>query len=398
MSALITFGRNRMAYTAVRSLARRGIGAVVGDSYSPSMCFYSRHSDGHFVYPSPYRHPREFIDSLIGQARKRGCRVLIPMHEEGYIIARFRDRLEPHIKVPLAEEDQIMTLHDKGRFARLAGELDLPVPPTYMIDRIEEIDRIAGEITYPAVVKPRRAHGAFGLRYVRDAEELRRAFRDLVGRYHYAADELPIVQEYVRGSKHSVCMLWNRGRLRALCTFRFLREYPIEGGTAVLRISTREERMERIARRALEHLRWHGIAEAEFLLSPEGHPLLLEINPRFWGSLYQGVASGVDFPYLLYRMALDGDVEPVLDYPIGVKTRWLWGDWRALVDYIRRPLSQRKMLCDYLKFYRRDVSYDDFFWDDPMPFLVEMIYPLTSFFTKGTFNPVEEGSEYDREE
>jgi len=300
--------------------------------------------------------------------------------------------------VPLAEEDQIMTLHDKGRFARLAGELDLPVPRTYMVDRLEEIDRIAGEITYPAVVKPRRAHGAFGLRYVRDAEELRKVFGELVDRYHYASHELPIVQEFVGGSKHSVCMLFNRGRLRARCTFRFLREYPVEGGTAVLRISTREERMEMIARRVLEHLRWHGIAEAEFILTPERGPVLLEINPRFWGSLYQGVATGVDFPYLLYRMALDGDVEPVLDYPTGVKTRWLWGDWRALCDYVRHPISQRKMLVDYMKFYRRDVSYDDFYWDDPMPFLVEMVYPFVSFFTKGTFNPVEEGSEYDREE
>jgi len=398
VSALITFGRNRMAYTALRSLARRGIGAVVGDSYSPSMCFYSRHCDGHFIYPSPYRHPEGFIDSLIGQARKRGCRVLIPMHEEGYVMARFRDRLEPHFMVPLATEDQIMALHDKGRFAGLAEQLDLPVPRTFLVNRMEEVERIAGEVSYPAVVKPRRAHGAFGLRYVRVAEELRKTFTELVDRYHYASHELPIVQEYVRGTKHSVCMLFNRGRLRALCTFRFLREYPVDGGTAVLRISTREERMERIARQTLEHLGWHGIAEAEFLLTPEGRPLLLEINPRFWGSLYQGVASGVDFPYLLYRMALDGDVDPVLDYPTGVKTRWLWGDWRALCDYLRHPISQRKALLDYLKCYRRDVTYDDFFWDDPVPFLVEMIYPLASFLTKGTFNPVEEGSEYDREE
>ena len=398
MSALITFGRNRMAYTALRSLARHGIGAVVGDSYSPSMCFYSRHRSGHFVYPSPYRHPEAFIDSLIDQARRRECRVLIPMHEEAYVIARFRDRLEPYMKVPLASEEQIMTLHDKGRFADLAGELDLPVPPTYLANRMDQVEGIAQQISYPAVVKPRRAHGAFGLRYVRDAEELRKAFADLVDRYHYVDQELPIVQEFVRGVKHSVCMLFNHGRLRARCTFRFLREYPVEGGTAVLRISTHQERMEKIAQRTLEHLRWHGIAEAEFLLSPQGEPQLLEINPRFWGSLYQGVASGVDFPYLLYRMALDGDVEPVLDYPAGIKTRWLWGDWRALCDYIRHPLGQWRMLLDYMKFYRRDVSYDDFYWDDPVPFLVEMIYPLMSFLSKGTFNPVEEGSEYDREE
>jgi predicted ATP-grasp superfamily ATP-dependent carboligase len=397
MSALITFGRNRMAYTALRSLARRGIPTVVGDSFSPSMCFHSRYCHDHFTYPSPYLFPERFIETLAGQAREHGCEVIIPMHEEGYVIARHRDRLTPHVSVPLPEYDDIMVLHSKDRFYRLAEELELPIPRTHFADRAEAIEEIASQVRYPVVVKPRRAHGSFGLRYADTPEQLEQSFDDLVKRYRYGSDELPIVQEYVKGIKHSVCMLYNRGRLRALCTFRFLREFPIEGGTAVLRVSVREKQMEQIARRALEHLRWHGIAEAEFTLTGDRGPVLMEINPRFWGSLYQGVASGVDFPYLLYRMALDGDVDPVLDYPVGVKTRWLWGDWRALCDYIVRPISQYRTLLDYLRFYRRDVTYDDFHWDDPVPFLMEMIYPFLSLITRGTFNPVEKGSEYDRE-
>ena len=387
-----------MAYTVLRSLARRGIKVVAGDSFSPSMCFYSRYCHGHFVYPSPYLFPERFIETLARKAREFGCQVLIPAHEEGFVIARYRDRLTPFLKVPLPDYDQIMALHCKDRFYALAQRLQIPIPRTYLVGQMGEIGEIAGALNYPAVIKPRRAHGAFGLRYVHSPGEPREAYDRLMRRFRFGPQETPILQEYVEGAKYSVCMLFNRGKLRAKFTFKFLREFPIQGGTAVLRISVRNDQMEQIAHQVLEHLKWHGVAEAEFTLTEDQGPILLEINPRFWGSLYQGVAAGVDFPYLLYRMALDGDVDPVLEYPLGVKTRWLWGDWRALCDYLRRPISQYRVLLDSLKFYQRDTSYDDFSLDDPLPLAVEMIYPLVSLFTKGTFNPVEKGSEYDREE
>lgn len=54
----------------------------------------------------------------------------------------------------------------------------------------------------------------------------------------------------------------------------------------------------------------------------DGTFVLMEINPKFWGSLDLAIYAGVDFPYLLYRMALDGDIEPVTDYRIGARFHW----------------------------------------------------------------------------
>ena len=133
MSALITFGRNRMAYTALKSLASKGIRTVVGDSFSPSMCFYSRHCREHFIYPSPYQHPRQFIEALARKGRECGCQVVIPMHEEGFVIARHRRHLAPHLKIPLSDYDQIMLLHSKERFYDIARKLDVPIPRTFIV-------------------------------------------------------------------------------------------------------------------------------------------------------------------------------------------------------------------------------------------------------------------------
>ena len=59
-------------------------------------------------------------------------------------------------------------------------------------------------------------------------------------------------------------------------------------------------------------LGWHGVAEVDFRWDgKEVEPVLIEVNPRFWGGLTQSVASGWDYPYLLYRLAIDGTVAAV---------------------------------------------------------------------------------------
>ena len=51
---------------------------------------------------------------------------------------------------------------------------------------------------------------------------------------------------------------------------------------------------------------------------------IMEINPRFWGSLDLAIASGVDFPYLLYKMAAEGDIKPIFSYRRGVRYAWIF--------------------------------------------------------------------------
>jgi predicted ATP-grasp superfamily ATP-dependent carboligase len=73
----------------------------------------------------------------------------------------------------------------------------------------------------------------------------------------------------------------------------------------------------------------------EFRVRSDGTPVFLEVNGRFWNSLALAVHAGVDFPRLLARMAEDGDIDPVVAYEAGVRTRWLLGDARHLVEVWR---------------------------------------------------------------
>jgi len=118
----------------------------------------------------------------------------------------------------------------------------------------------------------------------------------------------------------------------------------------------------------------------EFRIDPrDGKPKLMEINPRFWGSLQLAIYSGVDFPYLLYKMAIDGDVEPVFEYKTGIKVRWL-----LLGDILRflgiQNSNKLKALPEFLKF--RGMGYDVLSLRDPMPALGAVLEGLKSMTLK----------------
>ena len=82
----------------------------------------------------------------------------------------------------------------------------------------------------------------------------------------------------------------------------------------------------------LEALHWRGAATVEFTRDArDGKPRLMQINGRLWNSLPLAVASGIDFPFLLYTLALQGTCPEQFDYRVGVRGRSLAPDAQRLL-------------------------------------------------------------------
>jgi predicted ATP-grasp superfamily ATP-dependent carboligase len=187
-----------------------------------------------------------------------------------------------------------------------------------------------------------------------------------------------LIQEYVPGTNYSVAAICKEGKPKGLCCIKVTRAWPPTGGNSCFRESVAlEPRMKEYSEKLLEALDWYGIAEVEFRLdSRDNVPRLLEINPRFWGSLPVAVKSGVDFPYLLYRLAMDGDISPVFNYKVGIKGRFLEQDLLYIFSLFSQSapnLSTQKGRCvslmRWLKFYEPGIFYDLFDLEDPLPFV-----------------------------
>ena len=128
--------------------------------------------------------------------------------------------------------------------------------------------------------------------------------------------------------------------------------------------------MEEMAFRLLDHFKWHGLAMVEFKMHAKtGEPYILEVNPRFWGSLDAAVYAGVDFPWLLYQMTVEGDIDPVNEYALGVRSRCLITDMVSLGKHLLAGKIKRAYLKDFFGFHGKITHWEDFSLADPFPFL-----------------------------
>jgi predicted ATP-grasp superfamily ATP-dependent carboligase len=363
MSVLVTNARSRIAYNVARSLGQKGIPVVAADFVRHSMAFSSRYVRDHFVYPSPFLEPERFLATVVDRAVHLNVKVLIPVFEETFLFAQHSQQLSPHVAFVLPDYAQILLAHNKDRWEALARRIGIPVPESYGAD---EVRGAAGrDVRYPVLVKPKQGGGAWGITHVESAQ----ALLELLAQPSWAGKPWDrfFIQQKIDGHTHCVAMLFNHGQLRGRIGYRQIRDYPATGGQATLRVSVRHEQAERDLQRLLEDWRWHGPCQADFIVDQNGVAHLIDINPRLWGSLTQAIASGVDFPHLIYRLAVDGDVAPVASYQTGVVTRWLGGDLAALPSRLRFASDQVLVLKDFFFPKTPAALFDDFSWSDPLP-------------------------------
>jgi predicted ATP-grasp superfamily ATP-dependent carboligase len=143
----------------------------------------------------------------------------------------------------------------------------------------------------------------------------------------------------------------------------------------------------------LEHLRWHGICQADFVIDKKSWtPYLIDLNPRFWGSLVQGIASGVDFPFLYYKIALEGDVAPVNEFKSGVMTRWIGGDLRAFFPLLKETHNKLEFINNFFFPGVGKIFKDDFSINDPLPFFTWHVDAIARVLKNRSFKPVSHDS------
>jgi predicted ATP-grasp superfamily ATP-dependent carboligase len=301
------------------------------------------------------------------------CDVILPLCDYTTIaLSKYQERLRAHVNFAVPPYEALLAGHNKLRVQRLASGLGIATPATYWPRSREEVREVADEVRYPCVVKPRKGAGGIGVRYAHSAEELMgmcvngRGGKDVVHDFRR-----PMVQEYIPGAVHDVCVLFNRGRCVAALTQKRVKMYPISGGRGAVNETTDEPELRETAIRLLESLVWHGPAMVEFKVdSRDGTAKLLEINSRFWGTLDLAIQAGVDFPSLTCKLALEGDVEPVFDYQVGMKYRWLFPF--ELVHALQSK-KRLKALAEFVRF-DKDARYD--LWlSDPFPNLVGLLRP-----------------------
>jgi len=326
--AIITFSRGWQTLVATRSLGRRGVEVITGDEYAMTAASFSKYSTAEFRYPNPTKEPEAFLDTLEKVVAEHKPKdettpyVLMPIHKETYLIARNRDRFEPHIRVPVPQIEHIKQVHNKGTLAAYAMQQGLPIPMTWIPENLKHFESIATDVKLPAFVKLRESASGVGIRKVKTLDELVSTYKEFVEYFKLKEKDYPIIQQAVPGDDYCVTTLFDHGKMAASMTYRGLRAFPAERGATVMRETVEAPEMEKVAAELMGSIGWHGVAELDFRWegTPEAKPQLIEVNPRFFGGLIQSVESGWDYPWLLFQLAVKGHIDPVKEIRADVRT------------------------------------------------------------------------------
>ncbi|WP_153020013.1 carboxylate--amine ligase [Methanoculleus horonobensis] len=374
MKVFVADGAMRSSLSIVRSLGSKGIEVDVGETYRHSTSALSRYCAKSYVYPDPRTSTDEFIQWLMSLVENGDYSAIYATTEAVTLpICYHKERLEHHTRVPFPGYEQLMLTHDKGKTLRIAQNCGVRTPRTVLSPDISDLTEAADTFEFPVVVRSRCKNlwlrGKFTTmnvaagNYVFDKDALIRQAEAILSQ----TGAMPLVQEYIPGTGYGVELLLCRGEPRAIFMHRRLREYPITGGASTLREGIYSDALREPAVTLMQNLNWHGLAMVEFKVdSRDGTPYLMEVNGRFWGSLPLAVLSGVDFPYLLHKMIIEGDIPPGEDYRTGLRSRWLIpGDIAWCATSLLRRQNRLSTLRDF--FNLRDLNDDIIAWNDILP-------------------------------
>jgi len=180
----------------------------------------------------------------------------------------------------LAPEAALRTCLDKWT---LASALDgtVPMPRCELAASGSDL----GGWELPVVVKPRRGSGSRGVRVIERPEELGEG-----------VDGDWLIQEFLPGCEYSLDVLASQdGEVRAVVPRVRLK---IDSGIAITGRTVHDQRLEELGRGAMESVGLTGVANVQVKEDTRGVPRLIEINPRFPGTMPLTVASGINMPRL----------------------------------------------------------------------------------------------------
>src|SRR5262245_20138646 len=242
-----------------------------------------------------------FVENLIAAGR---FDVLLPTHEQGFLFAKVRGRLEGRIAVALPSFESYRAAHSKAGFSRLLARLDLPQPPTRILTSRAEP---RGATRFPAVVKTSVGTASRGIRFVHNESELASALHEISSRGD-GFDEV-LVQDVIAGTTEKAQSVFCRGKLVGFHAFRAIAP-GISGGEAI-----KESRPRPVVRGYLQklgaELDWHGGLSIDYIMPADSTtPLLIDCNPRLVEP-FNAWASGTDLVTQLLRVSL-GEEPPVL--------------------------------------------------------------------------------------
>lgn len=273
-----------------------------------------------------------YLKEIITLNSREKYDVLLPIHEEGWLLSSARYELK-EIPLLLSPPEAYEQVQGKISFAYLLDQLAIPQPKWCLYQERKEWS------TYPCWIKADFSTAGRGVLRVESYEEMNQ------GIYFFAnkgMEEL-MIQENIDGDYGQVQAMFKNGRLVAIHSN--LKNGSGVGGSAAARISIDSALFVEPVRKIGQAIEWSGGITFDFIKNENGF-YFIECNPRMVEP-GNAAAAGINFPKLLIDLTLS---EPDLPYVLmgrsGIKTHSTLGLLMGCAEKTRKRRKLVKVLAE----------------------------------------------------
>lgn len=264
---------------------------------------YSRFIDTVIPLQRKFRDP-EFYRELIDIVSRYQIDMLFPALVSGIeVTQKYRDQLQKYCQIALIpDQAAFQTTVDKWRMFRFMDKHHIPTPRTSLYNHYDDLK----ESDYPLLLKiSKGANGKniFKFNRLPEVSEL--------GKINLKKGQY-INQQYLGGYDIDCSVLCLEGEIVA---------YTIQKPSSVGRDFTpntskldfvHNNDVLAVAEKLMRALKWNGVGHIDLRYDSHSKQVkVIEINPRFWGSILGSLSAGVNFPYLMYRVSTGMELQAV---------------------------------------------------------------------------------------
>lgn len=287
------------------------------------------------MYVVPAAKDEKYADTLLDICKKEKVDVVLPFMSAELIplIERLDDFEAAGVKVSVSDRHSVEITNNKLKFYEFLKEQGLKVPKFHAVRTADELLPACQAVGYPenaVCVKATELSGSRGIRII-DASKSRYdiLFGQKPNSFYTTFDELQetlrerpempemMAMECLPGAEGSIDLIADNGKILYMAYRESnvnLASIPQEATLA-----NNEEAYE-IARNVIAALKLSGNADLDFKYDKDGHPVLMEINPRIAATMQIFKIGGMNLPYLRIKQLL-GEELPEIEIKYGVKMK-----------------------------------------------------------------------------
>jgi len=256
------------------------------------------------IFSLDQREIGESARELMKLVQLKGIDLVVPISDQDALLVATAKQLFPDsgalISSPL---ESVLVARSRNRTTELCRSLSIATPKTIFATH-DSAKEAARELGYPCFLKLSGTVASQGVFEISGEAELGARLASI------PADSEMQLQSKIEGDLLGITGFASEGTV--LESFTFSCDYVhSHGGTPAYSKRVKDERLNEILGKIVRKLRWTGGIDLDLLQRRDGSLVVLEINPRFSGTMVFALKIGIDFPmyYVNAQMGIGGNPE-----------------------------------------------------------------------------------------